>query len=394
MAHLLEARRGGAVADTKVALAKDQYHFTVDVLKWDDAKENVAKLGDRRFTLPVSLYRAFTVNHLKERLSPLLPPVTAGGELNGSPFQDDSTLTSLGVQASEGNDVEVFFVFNIDKNASAASAASPRAADAAGSLSRTTSVAVKAGSGPITPDRELSAVLSLFQDSGNNYVTVTASNATAGINFEGKVQIADSYWTSMTVKELKRKLNGFPSTSDRGTLTIGTATKNIKDTDKWGALGVKGKRGDTLKFNLTFELPGSSTSSGAAPVAVVTGEPAPEIEAKQQFRVEMSTSLLEGNVFLKFVCTSDVVPEIVKSAALPKMTFSVFNVNDVHQLLKGPQYPILVPSWAAFDGPNGKIKVAKETSLTKLGITYGPQSTTYRFIFVIDPNAALPNVDK
>jgi len=39
-----------------------------------------------------------------------------------------------------------------------------------------------------------------------------------------------------------------------------SGTKNIKDTDKWGALGVKGKKGDTLKFNLTFELGGGSSS--------------------------------------------------------------------------------------------------------------------------------------
>ncbi len=81
----------------------------------------------------------------------------------------------------------------------------------------------------------------------------------------------------MTVKELKRKLNGFPATSDRGYAlrrpspppllycthlslyrVLLAGNKNIKDTDKFGALGLKGKKGDTVKYSFTFELPGDA----------------------------------------------------------------------------------------------------------------------------------------
>jgi len=239
-------------------------------------------------------------------------------------------------------------------------------------------------------------VLSIWQDSGNNYITVNATNAAQNINFEGKVQIADNYWTSVTVKELKRKFPGFPPTSDRGTLTAASGTKTIKDTDKLAAQGVKGKRGETLKYNLTFELQAiGGASAAAAPAPVTTGEPAPEIDPKQRFNVQLDISFSEGNVFMKLTCTSEVLPELNKSAALPKMTFGSFNVRDLHGLLKGAQYPILQSSWVAFDTPNGKIKVSETTPLSKLNITYAlGKTSTYNLTFLIDPNAALPNPDK
>jgi len=398
MAHLLQARQGGAVADVKINLSKDQYNFTVDVSKWDDATSNVVRVGERKFTLPAHLIKSFSVTHLKERLGTVLPPVLAGGEYKGSAVADDATLSSLEITPTEGEETQAFFVFNLDKNV--ASPRTPTSAAAGGDsvgLSRATSVQVKAGTGPMTADRELAAVLSIWQDSGNNYVTVTATNAGQGINYENKLMIADSYWTSMTVKELKRKLgNSFPPTSDRGVLQLGNTSKNIKDTDKWGVLGVKGKKGDTVKFNVTFELAGSggssSSSASSLPAAVTTGEPAPEIDAKQQFRVEVSISLLEGNVFLKFTCTSEVLPELVKSAALPKMSYQVFNLQDLRNLLKGPQWPILQTGWGVFEAGDGKkIKVSDTTQLPKIGVNWAQGKTqTFRFIFPIDPNAALP----
>jgi hypothetical protein len=242
----------------------------------------------------------------------------------------------------------------------------------------------------------LVTLLSIWQDSGNNYVTVNATNAAQGINYESKLMIADSYWGSMNVKELKRKLgNSFPPTSDRGVLTTGNTTKNIKDTDKWNALGVKGKKGDTLKYNIIFELGGgssSSTSSSSLPTAITTGEPAPEIDSKQQFRVDLAVSLLEGNVFLKFTCTSDVLPELVKSAALPKVSYQVFNLGELRNLLKGPQWPILQTGWGVFETSEGKkIKVADSTQLPKIGVNWAQGKTVnFKFIFTIDPNAALP----
>jgi len=311
-------------------------------------------------------------------------------------LNDDSSLSSAGITPTEGEEFSANIVFNIDKNAgsSASSATSPRA-DPAG-ISRTTSVQVKPGTGPIMSDRELVFLLSLWQDSGNNYVTVTATNAAQGINFESKLMIAENYWGSMTVKELKRKLgNSFPPTSDRGILQTGNTTKNIKDTDKWGVLGVKGKKGDTLKFNITFELGGgsaSSSSQSSAPVAV-TGEAAPDIDAKLQLKCDLSISLLEGNVFLKFTCTSEVLPELVKSAALPKVSFQVFNLHDLRNLLKGPQWPILQTGWAVFENADGsKIKVADTTSLPKIGVNWAQGKTqSFKFIFPIDGNAALPS---
>jgi hypothetical protein len=222
---------------------------------------------------------------------------------------------------------------------------------------------------------------------------MNATNAAQNINFEGKVQIAESYWSSMNVKELKRKMgNSFPPTSDRGTF----GSKNIRDTDKWGVLGIKGKKGDTVKFNVVFELGGgvgdSVSSSSSAAAVVVTGEPAPDLDPKQRFNVEVNISLLEGNVFLKFVCTSEVLPEMVKSAALPKVSYQVFNVNDLHNLLKGAQWPVLQTGWAIFENASGnKIKVASNTSLLKLGVTHLPnKSQVFKFIFPIDPNYALP----
>jgi len=306
---------------------------------------------------------------------------------------NDATLSSLGVAPVEDEQAEVNVVFNIDKNPAPLQSPTSAAGDAHG-LARSTSVQIRAGTGPIAPDRELAIVLTIWQDSGSNYVTVNATNPGAGINFESKLQIAENYWGSMTVKELKRKLgNGFPPTSDRGVLG---GSKNIKDIDKWGALGVKGKRGETLKWDVTFELGGAggvsgSSSSSSLPI-VATGEPAPEIAANQQFRCELSISLLEGNVFLKFVCTSEVLPELVKSAALPKVSYQVFNVRDLRNLLKGPQWPILQTGWGVFENPDGsKIKVADATSLPKIGVNHTPGKTlTYRFIFIIDPNAALP----
>jgi len=375
---------------------KDQYSFTVDVSKWDDASSTAVRVGERKFTLPSHLFKSLSVTHLKERLGTVLPPVLAGAEYKGSVVADDATLSSLEIAPVEGQETQALLVFNLDKNV-----ASPRSPTAAGGdsvgLSRAASVQVKAGSGPMTADRELATVLSIWQDSGNNYVTVTATNAAQGINYETKLMIADSFWTSMTVKELKRKLgNSFPSTSDRGVLEVGTTTKNIKDTDKWGVLGVKGKKGDTVKFNVTFELAASgassSSSSSSLPAAVTTGEPAPEIDAKQQFRVELSISLLEGNVFLKFTCTSEVLPELVKSAALPKMSYQVFNLHDLRNLLKGPQWPILQTGWGVFEAGDGKkIKVSDTTNLAKIGVNWAQGKTqTFHFIFPIDPNATLP----
>jgi len=309
--------------------------------------------------------------------------------------QEDTTLSSLDIAPQNQEVSVVYLVFNVDKNAPT----SPRDAASSsssqpGGLARAQSVMVKAGTGPIQQDRELAVTLTIWQDSGNNYVTINAVNAGAGINYEGKVSIADNYFTSVTVKELKRKFNGLPPTSDRGVLNAVSGAKNIKDTDKWAALGVKGKRGETLKFSVTFELAGATNASGApAAPAAVTGEPAPEIDSKQRFNVELSTSIMEGNVFLKIVATSEVLPELHKSAALPKVTFSVFNLKDLHGLLKGPQYPTLVPGWAAFDTGSGKIKVSDLTGLGKVGVVATPGKTNvYNFTFTIDPNAALPTV--
>jgi hypothetical protein len=401
MAHLLAARQSGAVAEVKVTLAKDQYNFVVDVAKWDEANSSVVRLGERKFTLPASLYKAFSVTHLKERLGTVLPPVQAGGEYQGTSLTDDSTLLSAGVAPSDGEEAAANIVFNLDKNpgasSSGASAASPRTAAEPAGLSRTTSVQVKAGTGPIMSDRELNFTLTIWQDSGNNYVTVNATNNAQGINFDSKLMIADSYWGSMTVKELKRKLgNSFPPTSERGTLQTGNTSKNIRDNEKWGALGVKGKRGETLKWSGTFELGGgasSGSSQNLAPAAV-TGEPAPEIDPKLQLRADVSLSLMEGNVFLKFTCTSDVLPEMVKSAALPKVSYQVFNVRDLRNLLKGPTWPILAPGWVALENSEGKwIKVADATSLPKVGVDWAQGKTTnFKFIFPMDPNAALPSV--
>jgi len=341
------------------------------------------------------LFKSYSVAHLKEQLGALLPPVLPGADSKGNTLGDDGTLFSQ-LDGDVRSDQTVNLVFNIDPSGGASkSVASPRQDSQPVGLSRTTSVAVKAGSGPISPDRELAVALSIWQDSGNNYVTMNATNAAQNINFEGKVQIAESYWSSMTVKELKRKLgNSFPPTSDRGTF----GSKTIKDTDKWGAIGIKGKKGDTLKFNVVFELAGGSSggdavSSSSSSSAVITGEAAPDLDPKQRFNVEVNISLLEGNVFLKFVCTSEVLPELVKSAALPKVSYQVFNLNDLHNLLKGPQWPILQNGWAIFENAAGnKIKVASSTSLLKLGVTHVPnKSLVYKFIFPIDPHAALPN---
>jgi hypothetical protein len=334
-------------------------------------------------------------------LGNVLPPTLPGGDIKGNIVSDDATLASAEAAPKDGEQGQITVVFSADKNASTTSpragVASPRAGDSAPGLSRAQSVQVKAGAGPIMPDRELNVNLSIWQDSGNNYLTVQATNAVQGINYEGKVQIADNYWTSVTVKEFKRKLNGFPPTSDRGVLTLATGNKNLKDTDKLAALGVKGKRGDTLKYQLAFELAstGGSDASSAPAAAVITGlgEAAPELDPKHEFNVEMSTSFLEGNVFLKLTCTSSVLPEIHKSAALPKVTFQVFNVKDLHGLLKGPTYPVLQSGWAIFDSGNGKIKVGDATALAKLGVVAVPSKTSvFKFIFAIDPNAALPSV--
>jgi len=340
------------------------------------------------------LFKSYSVAHLKEQLGSLLPPTLPGADSKGNNLGDDGTLASQ-IEGDAQSEQTINLVFNIDPSGTLSSprqAASPRQ-DSQPGLSRATSVAVKSGTGPISADRELVVALSIWQDSGNNYVTMVASNAAQNINFEGKVQIAESYWSSMTVKELKRKMgNSFPPTSDRGTY----GTKSIKDTDKWGVLGIKGKKGDTVKFSVTFELGGSGgdsvSSSSSSSAVVVTGEAAPDLDPKLCFNVEVNISLLEGNVFLKFVCTSEVLPEMVKSAALPKVSYQVFNVNDLHNLLKGPQWPILQNGWAIFENASGnKIKVASNTSLLKLGVTHLPnKSQVFKFIFPIDPHAALP----
>jgi len=388
----LEARQSGVVAVAKISFANDQYHLVVDVSKWDGSSNSVVRVGERKVTVPAAIFKSYSISHLKEQLGTLLPPVLPGADCKGNTLSDDGTLASQ-VEGDAHSDQTINLVFNVDPSGSA-KVASPRQESQPSGLSRTTSVAVKAGSGPITFDRELAVGLSIWQDSGNNYVTVTATNSANNINFEGKVTIAENYWSSMTVKELKRKLgNSFPATSDRGTY----GTKNIKDTDKWGALGIKGKKGDTVKFNVTFELGGGagdavSSSSSSSSSAIVTGEAAPDLDPKQRFNIEVNISLLEGNVFLKFVCTSEVLPELVKSAALPKVSYQVFNVKDLHNLLKGPQYPILQNDWAIFENASGnKIKVAAGTPLMKLGVTHAPgKSQIFKFIFAIDPNAALP----
>jgi len=394
MAHLLEARQSGAVASAKISFSNDQYHLVVDVSKWDASSNAAVRVGERKVTVPAPLFKSYSVAHLKEQLGSLLPPVLPGADCKGNTLGDDGTLASQ-LEGDAHSEQTINLVFNVDPAGGAAKIASPRQESQPSGLSRTTSVAVKAGSGPITFDRELAVGLSIWQDSGNNYVTVTATNSAQNINFEGKVTIAENYWSSMTVKELKRKLgNSFPATSDRGTY----GTKNIKDTDKWGALGIKGKKGDTVKFSVTFELGGGggdavSSSSSSSSSAIVTGEAAPELDAKQRFNVEVNISLLEGNVFLKFVCTSEVVPELVKSVALPKVSYQVFNVKDLHNLLKGPQWPILQGDWAIFENASGsKIKVSPSTPLMKLGVTHAPgKSQIFKFIFSIDPHAALPS---
>jgi len=322
-------------------------------------------------------------------------------------FKKIPRSASLEIEPKDKEQSHIYLVFNADKSQQATAAASPRstanassstAAPASGGLQRAQSVIVKAGTGPITPDRELSVAISIWQDSGTVYVTVNATNSALNINVEGKTSFAENYWPSVTMKELKRKFPTLPPTSDRGVINAVSGSKNIKDTDKLAAQGVKGKKGDTLKFSLVWELAASGNASAASAAAtaaiVTTGEPAPDIDAKQAFNVDFAISLLEGNIFIKLTCTSEVVPEIHKSAALPKVTFSVFSVKDVIGLLKGPQYPIL-EKWAIFDTGSGKIKVSEATALSKLGVTFVTGKTNnFKFIFIIDKNAPLPTGDK
>jgi len=260
---------------------------------------------------------------------------------------------------------------------------------------------VKAGTGPISGDRELVTEVSIYMDSGTNYLTVTAKNGPQAINFEGKWSVSESNLTSTTVKEFKSKLPGFPKTSDRGVLVAASGTKTIKDLDKMGALGVKGKKGDTLKFTFNFELAPLGGAAGSAPAAVVVlGDPAPEIDVKNRYHIVLSVSLMEGSVFLSLAGQGEEgreggpLPEAKKTAALPKVTFSVFKLGELANLLKGGAWPVLQRGWAVFERPGSKerVKVPDGTTLEKLGITVPHQgSNNYNFTFAVDPSAPLPS---
>jgi len=300
------------------------------------------------------------------------------------------------VTAEQGQDF--FLVFNLDKSAPQASG---RAESAGGGLARSQSVQIKAGTGPISGDRELLTDVGLYLDSGTCYVTVTAKNAAQGVNFEGKWSVSENYLSSTSVKELKSKLPGFPKTSDRGMLKTGASTKNIKDLDKMGPLGIKGKKGDTVKFQFTFELaPVGGVEGPPTPSASTEAfEPAPDIEAKWRYHVVLDVSLMEGNVFIVFDGKSEpdreggALPDARKSAALPKMTFSVFKINDMLGIMKGGLWPVFEPGWAVLKrGPNKeRVKVNGSVSMEKAGLFCPPNGTAhYEFELKIDPNHTLP----
>jgi len=355
------------------------------------------KVGTRNFPLPSHLWGNYTIAHFKTQLAGALPATTPGAEVKGESVSDDTKISSIAPTTAEqpGN---AFLVFNVDKSA-------PTASGDAAPIQRTTSMAgpVKAGSGPITGDRELATEVSIYLDSATVYCTATAKNATQGINFEGKWSASESNFNSATLKEFKSKLAGFPKTSDRGTLTSSSGSKNVKDSDKFGALGVKGKKGDTLKFNFTFELgPIGGAAGAAAAVAAPSplGEPAPEIDAKHLYTLTLSVSLMEGSVFLTLSGSGDpnreggALPEAKKTAALPKVTFSVFKLGELIKILKGGNWPVFQDGLVVFERPTSKdkVKVSESLPLEKLGIVCPAQgSNTYTFHFAIDPAAPLPS---
>jgi hypothetical protein len=346
----------------------------------------VVKVGQRNFPVPENLYAKYTIGHFKTQLGNILPPVTSGAEVKGETVSDDKKISELAASSTEVSN-ELFLVFNIDKSAPGTSAVSPRADSASGGLQRAQSVQIKAGTGPITVDRELATEVSLYLDSGTVYVTVTAKNDTQGVNYEGKWSVSESHLSSTSAKEMKSKLPGFPKTSDRGTVKIGTTSKNIKDTDKLGALGVKGKKGDTVKYQFQFELPPVGGASSSAPAAAAPSEafePAPDIDAKWRYHVTADVSLMEGNVFIVLNGKSEAdrdggaLPEARKSAALPKMTFSVFKLNDLLNVIKGGMWPAFEPGWAVLKrGASERVKVNGSVSLEKAGILCPPTGTAH-----------------
>jgi len=397
MAHLLQARNSGVVAEVKIRFDKSQYQFNVDVQKWDEKTSSTVKVGQRNFPLPSSLWGGYSIGHFKTQLGNTLPPVTAGAEFSGENVSDDKKISELApVTAEQGQDF--FLVFNVDKSAPSASG---RAESAGGGLARAQSVQIKAGTGPISGDRELITDVSLYLDSGTYYVTVTAKNGPQGVTFEGKWSVSENYLSSTSVKELKSKLPGFPKTSDRGTLKTGASSKNIKDSDKMGPLGIKGKKGDRVSFQFTFELAaiGGASDVPTPSVSAEAFEAAPEIEAKWRYHISVGVSLMEGNVFIVFDGKSEpdreggALPEARKSAALPKMTFTVFKLNDMLNILKGGLWPVFEPGWAVLKrGPNKeRVKVNGSVSMEKAGIFCPPQgSSQYEFELKIDANHTLP----
>jgi len=391
MAHLLQARQSGVVAEVNIKFEKGAYQFQVDLQKWDDKSNSVVKSGNRNFPLPSNLWQNYTVGHFKTQLAAAIPRTLPGGEHRGEPIQDDTKISTIAPVTPESPQ-SMFLIFNIDKNAAAAQDAP--------TLSRAQSMGpVKAGTGAITPDRELATEVSVYSDSGTNYITVTAKNDHQSINWEGKWTVSENNLSSTTVKEFKSKLAGFPKTSDRGTFG---GSKTIKDLDKMGALGVKGKKGDTLKFAFTFELAplGGAAGSSAAPAPVSTSfEPAPEIDANVRFLVVLQVSMMEGSVFLSMRGNTDPsraggpLPEAHKTAALPKVTFSVFKVSEFVALLKGALWPVLQKGMTIYENSAGqKQKVPESVTLDKLGITFSYNATNeYKFIFAIDPSQPLPS---
>jgi len=388
------------VAEINVHFDKGAYQFKVDLQKWDEKSSSAVKIGSRNFPLPASLWANYSVSHFKTQLAGALPPTTAGAERNGETISDDTKMSTIAA-ASPETPATAFLVFNLDKNATAGA---PQASGDAPALARTVSMTgpVKAGSGPIAPERELNTELSLYQDSGTNYLTVTARNGPQGISYEGKWSVSDSNLTSTTLKEFKSKLAGFPKTSDRGVLIAASGTKNVKDQDKMGALGIKGKKGDTVKFSFTFEIaPPAGAVSLSAVSAPSFGDAAPDIEVKLQYHLVLNVSLLEGSVFLALAGKGaegreTPLPEARKTAALPKVTFSVFKLSELMHLMKGSHWPILQHGWGVFERPatKDKVKVPDSTTLEKMGITVPYSgSNSYNFTFAIDPNAPLPTGD-
>jgi len=397
MAHLLQTRQSGAVAEAHISIDKGSYSFNVDVQKWDDKTSSPTKAGHRNFPLPSNLWPSYSIGHFKTQLGNALPPTTPGAEHGGQNVGDEKKLSELVTVTADSPQI-LYLVFNVDK--SAASAPVPSAASSGG-LQHGTSV--RAGTGPITADRELAAELSIYADSGTNYLTVKATSAAQGLNYEGKWTVSDNYLTSTSIKELKSKLvPPFPKTSDRGTLKSGVGSKNIKDADKLGALGVKGKKGDTVKYNFSFEIASAggavASTAGGVPAAGVQFEPAPEIEAKWRYFVDLGISLMEGNVFLTFNGRSEenreggALPEARKSAALPKVTFSVFLVRDLLNILKSGMWPTFQPGWCIVERAGGeKVKVGESVPLEKIGLLCPPSGTNnYKLILAIDPHHTLP----